>query len=335
MKGRIRQRSPGTRQVSYDVGRDALGKRKTKAVTARGTKADAQRKLREPLTALDQGDAPEPADITLSQFGPALVQALESRVGQNLGPRTVNLVHVILSGSFRYAARLELIHRNPVSLVSPPPAKRKDVMPPDILAVRHALELARGDGHDLYPAMHLIASYTGLRRGEALGLLWEHVDLVRGFLLVEGSLVQSPRHGGQRRPSATSAGRRAVDLDAGIVEVLRQHRARQAELQESMGEAYDDQGRVFADPYGGWASPQRLLKTVKEYGNRAGQPSISVRSLRPFHASLLLQSGQNVVVVSKRLGHSAVSIMTDVYAHSLPGWQKQAAEAFAAAMEGG
>ena len=136
----------------------------------RGTKADAQRKLREPLTALDQGDAPEPADITLSQFGPALVQALESRVGQNLGPRTVNLVHVILSGSFRYAARLELIHRNPVSLVSPPPAKRKDVMPPDILAVRHALELARGDGHDLYPAMHLIASYTGLRRGEALVL---------------------------------------------------------------------------------------------------------------------------------------------------------------------
>ena len=49
---------------------------------------------------------------------------------------------------------------------------------------------------------------------------------------------------------------------------------------------------------------------VKEYGTRAGQPSRSVRSLRHFHATLLLQSGQNVVVVSKRLGLSAVSITT-------------------------
>ena len=100
----------------------------------------------------------------------------------------------------------------------------------------------------------------------------------------------------------TAAGRRAVDLDAGTVEVLRQHQARQEAEREAAGELYDDRGRVFADATGGWASPQRLLKAVKDYGRRAGQPSMSVRSLRHFHASLLLQSGQNVVVVSKRLG---------------------------------
>ena len=38
------------------------------------------------------------------------------------------------------------------------------------------------------------------------------------------------------------------------------------------------------------------------------------------------------VVVSKRLGHANVSITSDIYAHSLPGWQKQAADAFAEAM---
>ena len=40
-----------------------------------------------------------------------------------------------------------------------------------------------------------------------------------------------------------------------------------------------------------------------------------------------LQLGQNIVVVSKRLGHSSVSITSDIYAHSLPGWQKHAADA--------
>ena len=55
MKGRMRQRSPGTGQICYELGRNAPGKRRTKAQTIRGTKSDAQRSLREILTALDQG----------------------------------------------------------------------------------------------------------------------------------------------------------------------------------------------------------------------------------------------------------------------------------------
>ena len=93
------------------------------------------------------------------------------------------------------------------------------------------------------------------------------------------------------------------------------------------------EGRVFADEFGGWASPQRLYKAVKKYGEQAGVPQLTVHSLRHFHATLLLQSGQNIVVVSKRLGHAQVSMTTDIYAHALPGWQREAAEAFAAAME--
>ena len=45
MKGRIRQRSPGTWQISCELGRDALGKRRTKAETIRGTKARADAQL--------------------------------------------------------------------------------------------------------------------------------------------------------------------------------------------------------------------------------------------------------------------------------------------------
>ncbi len=48
----------------------------------------------------------------------------------------------------------------------------------------------------------------------------------------------------------------------------------------------------------------------------------------------MLQAEQNVVVLSKRLGHSNVSITTDIYAHALLGWQRQAADALARAMEG-
>ena len=65
---------------------------------------------------------------------------------------------------------------------------------------------------------------------------------------------------------------------------------------------------------------------------------------RPWCADILvaaalpvsaLQLGQNIVVVSKRLGHSSVSITSDIYAHSLPGWQKHAADSYATAMKRG
>ena len=55
MKGSIRQRSTGTWELTIDAGRDPLGKRRRKYVTARGTKAQAQRKLRELLSSMDRG----------------------------------------------------------------------------------------------------------------------------------------------------------------------------------------------------------------------------------------------------------------------------------------
>ena len=166
-----------------------------------------------------------------------------------------------------------------------------------------------------------------------MGLLWEHVDLDRGFVTVEGSLVRSRERGLILEPPKTNAGRRMVDLDSSTVEVLAEHRRAQAETRAMMREAYDHRGRVFADAIGDWVHPQRLYTTVKSYGRRVGHGSMSVRSLRHFHASLMLQNRENIVVVSKRLGHANVSITSDIYAHALPGWQKQAAEAFAKAMD--
>ena len=134
-------------------------------------------------------------------------------------------------------------------------------------------------------------------------------------------------------PPKTDAGNRVVDLDRETVAVLQEHADWQQQVKEAMGEDYVDRGRVFTDSYGGWVTPSRLYRTLKQYGERLGYKGVTIRSLRHFHASLLLQSGQNLIVVSKRLGHSRASMTSDTYAHSLPGWQREAAEAFANAMD--
>ena len=374
MKGSLRQRSPGSWELTVDLGRDERGRRERTFRTVRGTKAQAQRTLREMLSALDRG-APIPGHhillrdwlaswmrdiiaprsrqktkerydgiirhhinpalghVEIGSLAPSRVAEFEAELlGGGMAPKGVSLVHTVLSGAMKHALRMELIHRNPVSLVPAPSVPRRETVPPEISTVRRVLELAEREDHHLYPCIRLIA-YTGLRRGEALGLTWANVDLDAGYIQVVVALVRSQELGLIIQPPKTVAGHRRVDLDVGTSDLLRHHRDQQEGVKEAMRQSYDDRGVVFANHYGGWLNPAMLTRAVRSLGRRVGHDGMTVRSLRHFHASVVLQAGQNVVVVSKRLGHSAVSITTDVYAHVLPGWQRQAADAFAEAMQ--
>jgi integrase len=67
--GSIRQRSPGSWSLKYDVGRNPrTGRRITRYATVRGTKRDAQRALRELLGAVDDGTHVDPGKLTVGQW---------------------------------------------------------------------------------------------------------------------------------------------------------------------------------------------------------------------------------------------------------------------------
>ena len=60
MKGSIRAKGRGSWQLCIDLGKDGAGKRQRKFEPFRGSKADAQKRLRQLLTILDRG-IPSPA----------------------------------------------------------------------------------------------------------------------------------------------------------------------------------------------------------------------------------------------------------------------------------
>ena len=289
-RGSLRQRSPGTWEVTVDLGRGPLGKRRRKFQTVRGTKAQAQRRLRELLSTLDQGGdiptgrltlgdwlqrwlrdhvrprrrqgtaeryryaldriIPLLGHVELQDLRPQHIEAFEAKLlAGGLAPATVRMMHAVLTGSLRHAMRLELLNRNPAALVQPPPLARREVVPPDIDAVRRVLALARERGHHLASLFHVIA-YTGRRLGEGLGLTWDDVDLERGFLRVSRSVSRSRERKIIVEPPKTDRGRRAVDLDAGTMDVLASHWHAQRAHVIDMREAYDDRGIVFANARG-------------------------------------------------------------------------------------
>ena len=127
--------------------------------------------------------------IPIGCLAPAHILEWQNRLlDGGLSPSGVGFAHTVLTGALRFALRMEVIPRNPASLVPRPPKRRSEAKSPEIRAVKDLLELAESEGHFLYPCIRLIA-YTGLRRGEVCALRWPSVDLEKGYLLVTGSLV--------------------------------------------------------------------------------------------------------------------------------------------------
>ena len=104
--------------------------------------------------------------------------------------------------------------------------------------LREMLSAARAERHELYAAIRLVA-YTGLRRGEAPGLLWGNVHLDMKRVYVEASLVRSSGRGLLPQPPKTAAGLRTVDIDEGTALVLSDHLRDQGRLKCQMRQAAD------------------------------------------------------------------------------------------------
>jgi len=86
MRGSIRQRGKHSWEVAFDMGRDPLtGKRRQVWRTVKGSKADAQRELRELLRSVEKGDYVKPSRITLGEL---LEEWLSGYVDGNCSPRT-------------------------------------------------------------------------------------------------------------------------------------------------------------------------------------------------------------------------------------------------------
>jgi len=102
-----------------------------------------------------------------------------------------------------------------------------------------------------------------------------------------------------------------------------------------------DDALVFGDHEGRYLHPERFTRTFrpevvrcrKTIGDEA-VPEIRLHDLRHTHATLLLAKGVPVKVVSERLGHASATITLQVYAHVMPGNQRDAAELFGSLIKG-
>ena len=265
------------------------------------------------------------------------------RTGEALSARTVRYLHTILHKALGAAVKSHRLARNPAADAEPPTAKQAKApeMHPwnaDQLAAFLAWSKTASQLHVLWTVLAM----TGMRRGECLTLRWRDVDLDAGTVSVRRSVgvIRVKGEGASIEEGDTKSGRpRVIDLDAATVAQLRAYRRERGLMHLSLAR---DEALVFGDHEGAHRHPERVSRTFRGEQARcrktlgeAAPPAIRLHDLRHTHATLLLQAREPVHVVSQRLGHANATITLAVYAHVMPGNQRQAADTFARLIGGG
>ena len=127
---------------------------------------------------------------------------------------------------------------------------------------------------------------------------------------------------------------RVIDLDPRTAAILAEHREAQARECERFGPDYEDNDLVVCAADGSPIHPQSFRHAFARAVEAAGIRKIRLHDLRHTHATIAVQAGVPVKVISERLGHESPAFTLKQYAHVLPGMQAEAAVLIAAAVAG-
>jgi integrase len=279
--------------------------------------------------------------LQLQRLTPAHLDALYSdlllngrrRGGGELSPRTARAVHLTIHKALRYAVDKDMLPRNVADKATPPGQRgSQDQRTWSATELTDFLNFAQ-DTRD-YTAYY-VAAFTGMRRGEVLGLRWRDCDLDRGTLSVSQTLIMGDHTAVFGEPK-TGAGRRRIALDAGTADILRSHRVRQTEERTALGLPWPTaDSLVFTTIEGQPLRPTSFSARFERLVAAVGVPRIRFHDLRHTHATLLLLAGTHPKVVQERLGHASITMTLEIYSHVIPAMQEEAAAKFASLVAGG
>jgi integrase len=343
--GHVRQRSPGRWELRW---RDAARKLHTKTVAAKserdahaqlvalvaGPVANAPHRMTlgdylpkwldgldlRPTTRQHYASvvktylAPDLGHIRLRELSSAPIRsAFLKWAAAGAARSSLRQVKVVLQSVIRSALIDDLITVDPMQKLR---AKKGDKEPlpigPSPKAVpvsdEKIAELLATDTDSPYHIAVVLMVAAGLRRGEALGLRWRHVDLEAGRIRIVEQRV--PVIGGARFAAPKSAsGKRTINLPREAVDALRAHRRATATALFPLGVRLGLDHTVACNAIGAPLDPNSFSSWARRRG-------IKLHNLRHAHLSKLANSGIPIAAVSKRAGHSSIATTIATYVHA-------------------
>src|SRR5688500_4374513 len=179
--------------------------------------------------------------------------------------------------------------------------------------------------HHLHP-LYFLAIHTGMRQAELIGLKWEDVDWNLSTIQVKRQVRHFKRASYMFLEPKSKSGTRTIRLGEQALEILRNHKKEQERIISLSNGNWTHFDLVFPSSAGTPRTASNIRRDFRKLLKASGLPKIRFHDLRHTAASLILNHGIPVLIVSNRLGHSKPSITIDVYGHLIPSRQEEAAK---------
>ncbi len=264
-----------------------------------------------------------------AKLTPKNIQAwINSMAKDGLSPKSIQNIYSFLRMCYDTYGQWGIIQASPCHHVKLPKKENKEsryYTSDEVNMLLKALGCTESDEINLKAAI-LLQLFGGLRKGEALGLDWEDIDMDTGVINVHRSRYHKNGGGVYEDTPKSDKSNRTVALPKEIITELRSLKTHQLEQKLKLSDKYINSPAVIQNENGTPLSPQHLYRWFKSFSENHGLPWVGLHGLRHTHASMLAYMGAEAVQVSARLGHSQLSTTLNIYTHLFDNRDKHLAD---------
>lgn len=253
---------------------------------------------------------------------------LRNTIAQNsnepLNPNTINKIMVLLKKILDIGIKKGYYTNNPVKMLKKLPIAKAQLNYWSIEEFKEFLNLFEPEEYN-YQLLFTCLFFTGMRLGEALALTWNDIDFKTQTIHITKSIYIS-KGISYISTTKTKAGMRRIIIHKKLNEELINWKKNQYKLLDNFVTGDINELQLFQN------SPMVITKNATEKFYKKilkRDPNIKrirIHDFRHSHASLLINQGEDYLVVKERLGHASITTTIDTYSHLYPSKQKSLAE---------
>ncbi len=245
---------------------------------------------------------------------------------RHLADQTVRHYHRLLSNILNSAVSWGFLTYSPCTRISLPELAEPEISYLDDIQANQLLKLLSSEPCIYYRPICLLL-FTGLRRGELLGLEWKDIDFKKKTMHISRTSQYLPGKGIYTETTKTTSSNRFVCISDLVVSILQKQLLWQQQQYARNPKSWVNSGRVVTSENGAPMHPDRLTRWFGKYiKNHPEVPPIHLHSLRHTYATLLLADNVPITAVAAQLGHSNVGTTERFYAHNIQSAQILAAQ---------